>query len=67
MAEAALAKNTAVSAAEHVAYQAVQIFGGMGYMRESEVARMWLDARVARIWAGSNEIMREVIGRSLLA
>ncbi len=44
----------------------VQLHGGMGYMRESEVARMWLDARVARIWAGSNEIMREVIGRSLL-
>ncbi|MCU0275106.1 MAG: acyl-CoA dehydrogenase, partial [Acidimicrobiales bacterium] len=43
------------------------LHGGMGYMRESEVARMWLDARVARIWAGSNEIMREVIGRSLLA
>ena len=43
----------------------VQLHGGMGYMRETAVARMWLDARVSRIWAGSNEIMREVIGRTL--
>ena len=43
----------------------VQLHGGMGYMRETAVARAWLDARVTRIWAGSNEIMREVIGRTL--
>ncbi|MDL4777332.1 acyl-CoA dehydrogenase family protein [Actinomadura xylanilytica] len=42
----------------------VQLFGGYGYMREYRVARAWMDARVTRIWAGSNEIMKEIIGRS---
>lgn len=43
----------------------VQLHGGYGYMEEYEVARAWADARVTRIWAGSNEIMKEIIGRSL--
>jgi alkylation response protein AidB-like acyl-CoA dehydrogenase len=43
----------------------VQLFGGYGYMAEYEVARAWSDARVTKIWAGSNEIMKEIIGRSL--
>jgi long-chain-acyl-CoA dehydrogenase len=43
----------------------VQIFGGYGYMNEYRVARAWKDARVTRIWAGSNEIMKELIGREL--
>ena len=43
----------------------VQLFGGYGYMTEYDVARAWSDARVTRIWAGSNEIMKELIGRSL--
>jgi alkylation response protein AidB-like acyl-CoA dehydrogenase len=34
-------------------------------MTEYDVARSWADARVTRIWAGSNEIMKEMIGRSL--
>jgi alkylation response protein AidB-like acyl-CoA dehydrogenase len=34
-------------------------------MAEYEVARGWADARVTKIWAGSNEIMKEIIGRSL--
>ncbi|WP_067484703.1 acyl-CoA dehydrogenase family protein [Actinomadura hibisca] len=42
----------------------VQLFGGYGYMREYRVARAWMDARVTKIWAGSNEIMKEIIGRS---
>ena len=42
----------------------VQLFGGYGYMKEYRVARAWMDARVTRIWAGSNEIMKEIIGRS---
>jgi alkylation response protein AidB-like acyl-CoA dehydrogenase len=42
----------------------VQLFGGYGYMREYRVARAWMDARVTRIWAGSNEIMKEIIARS---
>lgn len=43
----------------------VQLHGGYGYMSESPVARAWQDARVTRIWAGTSEIMREVIGRDL--
>jgi alkylation response protein AidB-like acyl-CoA dehydrogenase len=43
----------------------VQLHGGYGYMEEYEVAHFWMDARVTRIWAGSNEIMKEIIGRSL--
>jgi alkylation response protein AidB-like acyl-CoA dehydrogenase len=43
----------------------VQLMGGYGYMQEYDVARAWADARVTRIWAGSNEIMKELIGRSL--
>jgi alkylation response protein AidB-like acyl-CoA dehydrogenase len=43
----------------------VQLHGGYGYMRETRVARAWLDGRVSSIWAGSNEIMKELIGRDL--
>ncbi len=43
----------------------VQLYGGYGYMNEYRVARAWSDARVAKIWAGSNEIMKELIGRDL--
>jgi alkylation response protein AidB-like acyl-CoA dehydrogenase len=43
----------------------VQLHGGYGYMDEYAVARAWADARVTRIWAGTNEIMKEIIGRSL--
>ncbi len=43
----------------------VQLYGGYGFMNEYRVARAWRDARVTRIWAGSNEIMKELIGRDL--
>jgi long-chain-acyl-CoA dehydrogenase len=43
----------------------VQIHGGYGYMNEYRVARAWRDARVTKIWAGSNEIMKMLIGRDL--
>ena len=65
IAEAALAKNTAVAAAEHVAYQAVQLFGGMGYMRESEVERHYRDVRVLAIGGGATEVMTELAARRL--
>ncbi len=41
----------------------LQLHGGCGYIEEYEVARPFVDARIARIWAGTNEIMKEVIGR----
>ena len=43
----------------------VQLHGGYGYMNEYRAARAWRDARVTKIWAGSNEIMKELIGRDL--
>ncbi|MDR6174833.1 alkylation response protein AidB-like acyl-CoA dehydrogenase [Nocardioides zeae] len=43
----------------------VQLHGGYGFMNEYRVARAWRDARVSKIWAGSNEIMKELIGREL--
>jgi alkylation response protein AidB-like acyl-CoA dehydrogenase len=42
----------------------VQLHGGYGYMLEYPVARAWADARVTKIWGGSNEIMRELVARS---
>jgi acyl-CoA dehydrogenase len=45
----------------------LQLFGGYGYMEEYPIARMWAAARVHRIYAGTNEIMREMIGRSIKA
>jgi alkylation response protein AidB-like acyl-CoA dehydrogenase len=43
----------------------VQLHGGYGFMNEYRVARAWRDARVTKIWAGTNEIMKELIGRDL--
>jgi long-chain-acyl-CoA dehydrogenase len=43
----------------------LQLHGGAGYMNEYPIARLWRDARVQRIYGGTSEIMREVIGRTL--
>jgi acyl-CoA dehydrogenase len=45
--------------------QCVQLFGGYGYMMEYPIAQMYVDARVQRIYGGANEIMKEIIARSL--
>jgi alkylation response protein AidB-like acyl-CoA dehydrogenase len=42
-----------------------QLHGGYGYMLEYPIARAYLDARVQSIYAGTNEIMKEIIGRSM--
>jgi len=44
---------------------ALQLHGGAGYMNEYMIARLWRDARVLRIYGGTSEVMKEVIGRSL--
>jgi alkylation response protein AidB-like acyl-CoA dehydrogenase len=43
----------------------LQLFGGYGYMTEYPIARAWADARVTRIYGGTTEIMKEVVGREL--
>jgi acyl-CoA dehydrogenase len=45
--------------------QCVQLFGGYGYMLEYPIAQMYVDARVQRIYGGANEVMKEIIARSL--
>ncbi|WP_370187691.1 acyl-CoA dehydrogenase family protein [Qipengyuania sp.] len=45
--------------------KALQLHGGAGYMNEYAIARLWRDARVTRIFGGTNEIMKEVISRSI--
>jgi alkylation response protein AidB-like acyl-CoA dehydrogenase len=48
-----------------VADECVQLHGGYGFMNEYRVARAWRDARITKIWGGTNEIMKELIGRDL--
>lgn len=48
-----------------VADAAMQLHGGAGYINDYPIARLWKDARITRIWGGSNEIMKEIIGRTL--
>ena len=63
--DAALAKNTAVKAVEYVTNEAVQIHGGMGYMRESEVEMHYRDMRILGIGGGATEVMNELAGKLL--
>jgi acyl-CoA dehydrogenase len=64
-ATAAMAKLWTTELQDRVLDDCLQLHGGMGYMWESWIARAWADARVHRIYAGTNEIMREIIGRAL--
>src|SRR5438309_10440970 len=63
---ASRAKLFAAEMANRVAYKAVQIHGSMGYSRESDVERMYRDARVLSIYEGTSEIQRMIIARDLL-
>jgi alkylation response protein AidB-like acyl-CoA dehydrogenase len=63
--DAAKAKWWSAQAQNDILDACVQLWGGYGYMNEYRVARAWQDARVSKIWAGSNEIMKELIGRDL--
>jgi alkylation response protein AidB-like acyl-CoA dehydrogenase len=63
---ASRAKLYASEMANRVVYKAVQIHGSQGYSRESEVERMYRDARVIPIYEGTSEIQRTIIARDLL-
>ena len=63
--EAAMAKLWTSEVQNRVIDRCLQLFGGYGYMTEYPIARAFVDARVTRIYGGSNEIMRELIGRSM--
>ncbi|HEY5151962.1 MAG TPA: acyl-CoA dehydrogenase family protein [Mycobacterium sp.] len=65
IAEVCFAKNTAVEAGEGVANQAVQLFGGMGYMTESEVERQYRDMRILGIGGGTTEILTALAAKVL--
>ncbi|WP_442973593.1 acyl-CoA dehydrogenase family protein [Saccharothrix sp. NRRL B-16314] len=62
---AAMAKWWATERLCRVVDECVQLFGGYGYMTEYPIARAWADARVQKIYGGTNEIMKEIIARSL--
>jgi alkylation response protein AidB-like acyl-CoA dehydrogenase len=66
-AEASAAKLYAAQAATDVALEAVQLFGGNGYMAEYEVEQLARDAKVLQIYAGTDEIQISAVARSLLA
>ena len=62
---AAMAKLAATELADRVLDECLQLHGGHGYVWDTPIARAWADARVHRIYAGTNEIMKYIIGRSL--
>ncbi len=64
--EIASAKLYATEMLARVTDEAVQVFGGMGLMNDLPLERFWRDARVERIWDGTSEIQRHIIGRELL-
>ncbi len=65
VAEALLAKQSGVQAGEYAADRAVQLFGGAGYMRDSEVERHYRDVRILGIGGGATEVMTDLAARLL--
>ena len=63
--EAAMAKWWTTELQQRVVDQCLQLHGGYGYMLEYPIAKFYLDSRVQTIYAGTTEIMKEIIGRSL--
>jgi len=64
-ASAAMAKFWATERQFRIIDECVQLHGGYGYMQEFPIARMWVDSRVQRIYAGSNEVLKELVAWSL--
>ncbi len=66
VADASMAKYASTDMQYRVADRCLQLHGGYGYMKEYGVSRAYLDARVQCIYGGTNEIMKEIIGRDVL-
>ena len=62
----AMAKRLATDSGSHVVDQALQLFGGYGYLRDYPIERFWRDLRVHSILEGTNQVMRMIVGRDLL-
>ena len=63
--QVSMAKNFATQTSDFITYEAVQIFGGMGLMRESLVERLYRDNRILSIGGGTHEIMNEIIAKQM--
>ena len=63
--EISMAKNFATDTADRITSDAVQILGGMGYMRESLVERLYRDNRILSIGGGTREVMNEIISKQM--
>ena len=64
--EAAIVKLFCSEMCNRVIDRAVQVHGGMGYMKEFEIERMYRDARILRIYEGTSEVQRMIIAEDLL-
>ena len=62
---AAMVKLNATALQNKLLDEFLQLHGGYGYMTEYQVGRAWTDARIGRIYGGSDEIMKEIIARTL--
>jgi alkylation response protein AidB-like acyl-CoA dehydrogenase len=63
--QAAMAKYWCTEAQGRVIDACLQLHGGYGYMLEYPIARDYADARISRIYGGTTEIMKEIIGRAM--
>lgn len=64
--QASMSKMYVTDVFSKVADECLQLFGGYGYMKEYPVSKAFVDARIQRIFAGTNEIMKEIVSRQLL-
>ena len=64
--QASIAKYSSCEMEGKVIDEALQMFGGYGYMQEYPISRFYVDARVQRIYGGTSEIMKEIIGKSVI-
>jgi alkylation response protein AidB-like acyl-CoA dehydrogenase len=62
--EASMAKMRASDLAMRISTEAVQMHGGYGYIRDYRVERLMRDAKITQIWEGTNQVHRQLIGRS---